>query len=97
MEGQGWDEMLADQRWDTACEVAAAVPSRPSTTAPPDDAVVINVNVPNRPLDEIKGWRRTEVAPLPPRTLASADAHAEGRPRGHLRRADGVGRSHRAP
>ena len=24
VEGQGWDEMLAAQRWDTACEVAAA-------------------------------------------------------------------------
>ena len=28
--------------------------------------MVINLNVPNLPLDEIKGWRRTEVATLPP-------------------------------
>ncbi len=72
VEGQGWDEMLRDQHWDTAAEVGrrcaeallADLPERP---------VVINVNVPNRPLDELAGWRRVEVAALPPRTLASAE------------------------
>ncbi len=38
---------------------------------------MVNVNVPNRPLDEIAGWRRTEVARLPPRTLASAELTAK--------------------
>jgi len=71
VEGQGWDEMLADQRWDTACEVAAAVVDA-FAAAPPDESVVINVNVPNLPLAEIKGWRRAEVATLPPRALAHA-------------------------
>ena len=65
VEGQGWDEMLASQRWDTACEVAAATVDA-FGTSPPDEAVVINLNVPNLPMDEIKGWRRTEVATLPP-------------------------------
>ena len=52
--------------------MGAAGGARRSLAALPDDPVVINVNVPNRPLDEMAGWRRTEVALLPPRTLASA-------------------------
>ena len=35
--------------------------------------MIVNLNVPNLPLDEIKGWRRTEVATLPPRALAHAE------------------------
>ncbi len=72
VEGQGWDEMLAAQRWDTASEVAAAV-VQAFADAPPAEALVLNVNVPNLALDEIKGWRRTDVATLPPRALAHAD------------------------
>jgi 5'-nucleotidase len=72
VEGQGWDEMLAAQRWDTACEVAAATVAA-FASSPPDHAVVINLNVPNLPLDDIKGWRRTEVATLPARALAHAE------------------------
>jgi 5'-nucleotidase len=71
VEGQGWEEMLAGQQWDTACEVAAAVVAA-FATSPPDEAVVVNVNVPNLPLDQINGWRRADVATLPPRALAHA-------------------------
>ena len=39
----------------------------------PADPIVVNVNVPNRPLAQIAGWRRTQVAQLPPRALASAE------------------------
>jgi 5'-nucleotidase len=72
VEGQGWDEMLAGQCWDTACDVAAAVVGA-FASAPPDDAIVMNVNVPNVAVDELKGWRRADVATLPPRALAHAD------------------------
>jgi 5'-nucleotidase len=72
VEGQGWDEMLAAQRWDTACEIAAATVDA-FATSPPDGAVIVNLNVPNLAMDEIKGWRRTEVATLPPRALANAE------------------------
>jgi 5'-nucleotidase len=72
VEGQGWDEMLEGQHWDTAAEVGAGVVER-LLKALPDDPVVINVNVPNCPVEEIAGWRRTEVAPLPPRALATAE------------------------
>jgi 5'-nucleotidase len=76
VEGQGWDEMLAHQHWDVAAEVGARV-ARAMLRDLPEDPVVVNVNVPNRPLDEIAGWRRTEVARLPPRTLASAELTAK--------------------
>ena len=72
IEGQGWDEMLAGQQWDTACEVASAVVSAFDRRRP-EHPVVVNVNVPDLPLDELKGWRRAEVATLPPRALAHAD------------------------
>ena len=72
VEGQGWDEMLADQQWDSAAEVGRRV-AQVLLADLPAAPVVINVNVPNRPLAEVVGWRRTEVALLPPRTLASAD------------------------
>jgi 5'-nucleotidase len=72
VEGQGWDDMLADQQWDTAAEVGLRV-ARAMLADLHADPIVINVNVPNRPLDELAGWRRTEVALMPPRALASAE------------------------
>jgi 5'/3'-nucleotidase len=68
VEGQGWDEMLADQRWDTAGTVAARFVgalggsrrSRP---------VVVNINVPNCELADIRGWRHAAVGAVPPRTV----------------------------
>ena len=55
----------APPRWAPAWRRRSSPPSRATRS-------VLNVNVPNRPLDEMAGWRRTEVALLPPRTLASA-------------------------
>src|SRR5688500_3611387 len=72
VEGQGWDEMIADQCWDTAAEVGLRV-ARAMLEDLPEAPIVVNVNVPNRPLDKVAGWRRSEVALLPPRTLASAE------------------------
>lgn len=79
VEGQAWDEMIAGQHWDTAAQVAAAVVET-VLQAPDAETFVINVNVPNLPLDELVGWRHTEVAMLPPRTVASGTLHPiEGR------------------
>ncbi|MEY2430595.1 MAG: 5/3-nucleotidase [Acidimicrobiaceae bacterium] len=72
VEGQGWDDMLVDQQWDTAAEVGARV-ARALLADLPADPIVVNVNVPNRRLDELAGWRRTEVALMPPRALAGAE------------------------
>jgi 5'-nucleotidase len=71
VEGQGWDDMLADQEWDTAADIGVRV-ARAMLDDLPDEPIVLNVNVPNRPLTKLAGWRRTEVARLPPRTLATA-------------------------
>ncbi|MFP5321248.1 MAG: 5'/3'-nucleotidase SurE [Acidimicrobiia bacterium] len=71
VEGQGWDEMIQDQRWDTAAEVAARVAEAVLKDLP-DPAVVVNVNVPNVGLDEITAWRHAEVGTTPPRSVSSA-------------------------
>ena len=70
VEGQGWDEMIADQCWDTAAAVAGEVVAA-VLAAPLDEPVVVNVNVPNLPLDQIAGWRHATVGLLPPRTVAT--------------------------
>jgi len=68
VEGQGWDEMLADQRWDTAGTVAAAV-VQALAASPPPAPVVVNVNVPNCEFEDVKGWRRAAVGAIPPRVV----------------------------
>jgi 5'-nucleotidase len=72
VEGQGWDEMLDHQQWETAAEIATRI-ARAMLDDLPADPIVLNVNVPNRPIGELAGWRRTQVALLPPRTLATAE------------------------
>jgi 5'-nucleotidase len=71
VEGQGWDEMLANQQWDTAAVAGEAVVAALAADLP-DDPVVVNLNVPNLPLDEVKGWRHTTVGIVPPRVVSSA-------------------------
>jgi 5'-nucleotidase len=79
VEGQGWDEMVAGQLWDTAARVGAAVVAA-VLDADLDEPAVVNVNVPNVPFEEIAGWRQTAVAMLPPRTVATGRLHPiEGR------------------
>lgn len=74
IEGQAWDEMIADQRWETAATVGVRVVEAVLASSPADP-IVVNVNVPNVPVDELAGWRRTDVAMLPPRTVASGTLH----------------------
>lgn len=71
IEGQGWDEMLQGQQWDTAAMVADVVVEG-LLADPPAEAVALNVNVPNLALEEISGWRRTTVGTKLPRSMASA-------------------------
>jgi 5'-nucleotidase len=70
VEGQGWDEMIADQHWDTAAHVASAVVGA-VLAGPPTEPVVANVNVPNLPLERIVGWRYATIGLLPTRTVAT--------------------------
>jgi 5'-nucleotidase len=38
----------------------------------PTEPVVVNINVPDRPVSEMLGWRHTDVGDLPPRTVNEA-------------------------
>ncbi len=76
VEGQGWDEMLVGQQWESAAEVAARVAEVVGTTRP-DPAVVVNLNVPNCPVADMKGWRFAEVGTIPPRSVANARLEAK--------------------
>ena len=71
VEGQGWDDMLLDQRWHTAAEVASVVVGALVADLPAEP-VVLNVNVPNVEAAELRGWRHTEVGTLPQRAMAVA-------------------------
>ena len=71
VEGQGWDDAVKGQLWDTAAVVAQSV-VRGLVANRPEEPVLINVNVPNVPVHDIKGWRRTTVGQIPPRSVTSA-------------------------
>jgi 5'-nucleotidase len=71
VEGQGFEEALGDQLWDSAATVTAHIVGGLLAQPPTGDVTVLNINVPNLPLDEIKGWRFCEVGSTPPRALAS--------------------------
>jgi 5'-nucleotidase len=71
VEGQGWEEALVNQKWDVAAAVAEAAVEG-ILASPTPEAGVLNVNVPNLDLAEIKGWRWTEVGFGPPRAMSSA-------------------------
>ena len=58
--GQGIEEMLRNQKWDSAAEIAAIAVEEMSTNLP-KEASVLNINVPNLELSEMKGWRETKV------------------------------------
>jgi 5'-nucleotidase len=38
----------------------------------PTEPVVVNINVPDRPISEMLGWRHADVGSLPPRTVNEA-------------------------
>jgi 5'-nucleotidase len=71
IEGQGWDDMLVGQKWETAAQVAAAFVEG-LVADMPAEPVVVNLNVPNLELHEIRGWRHARVGVEPPRRMSSA-------------------------
>ncbi len=71
IEGQGWDEMLIGQKWQTAATVAATVVEALIANLPADP-VIVNLNVPNVELGDLSGWRSTVVGQSPPRAMAAA-------------------------
>ncbi len=71
VEGQAWEEMLLEQRWDTAATIAAEAVEG-LLAEPPPEAGVLNINVPNLAVDEITGYRWTSVGNMPPRSMTTA-------------------------
>ena len=66
-----YDERVSRQLWDSAAEVAAQVVAG-MVESDFDDVAVVNLNVPNLPVEEMKGWRWTEVGLTPPWAMTEA-------------------------
>ena len=77
--GQGWDEMLEGQLWESAGEVAAAAVAGIVENPLPEPSV-LNINVPNLPVEEMKGWKRTEIGMAPMRSMTTVEIEPK---RGH--------------
>ncbi len=71
VEGQGWHDVLQNQKWEVAATVARTFVAG-LVAEPPTSPIVVNLNVPNLELDEINGWRLAEVGLHPPRSMSSA-------------------------
>lgn len=71
VEGQAWEDTLVNQKWDVAATVAASAVEA-LLADPPAEAGVLNINVPNLDLADIKGYRWTEVGHGPPRAMSKA-------------------------
>jgi 5'-nucleotidase len=70
VEGQGWGDVVRNQKWPVAAEVARVFVAE-IVADPPATPVVVNLNVPNLELDEIAGWQQVEVGLHPPRAMAA--------------------------
>ncbi len=71
VEGQGWDEMLIGQKWEAAADVAATFVEG-FVSNMPTKPVVVNINVPNKDVDDMKGWRLGRIGHEPPRRMSTA-------------------------
>jgi len=65
---QTYDDLIAGQKWHVAAEVASSV-IEGMLRDNVGDSPVINLNVPNLELDQIRGWRFTELGPEPTRAI----------------------------
>ena len=68
---QDYDERVSRQLWDPAAEIAVEVVKGMIDTDFADVGV-LNLNVPNLPIDQIKGWDWTEVGRTPPWAMTEA-------------------------
>ncbi len=83
VEGQAFHDVMANQKWHVAAEVASAFVGG-LVADPPSEVVVANLNVPNVELDLIEGWAVTEVGQLPPRAMSRAQLVPDPRHEGHF-------------
>ncbi len=70
VEGQAWGDVIADLHWATAAKITAELVEA-MLANPRDPAGVLNVNVPDLPISEIKGWAWAEIGASPPRSMSS--------------------------
>jgi len=71
VEGQAWDEALVGQHWESAGEIGRVV-VQALVDDMPAEPVVVNVNAPDVPLEEITSWKFGVVGNQPPRSMAGA-------------------------
>jgi 5'-nucleotidase len=71
VEGQGWDDSIANQHWDSAATVAKVI-AQTLVDDMPVLPVVVNINVPDAPLAEFGTWHYAKVGNQPPRSMAKA-------------------------
>lgn len=71
VEGQAWDEALVGQHWESAGEIGRVV-VQALVDDMPAEPVVVNVNAPDVPLEEITTWKFGVVGNQPPRSMAGA-------------------------
>lgn len=68
VEGQTWSQIVDGMLWDTGATVAANIVEG-MLANPSSSPVVINCNVPNKPIGELSGWDVATVGSEPPRKL----------------------------
>ncbi len=71
VEGQAWEDSIKGLHWETAAAVAAAAVEG-IIAAPPAEASVLNINVPDVPVEELGRWEWTTVGQVPPRAMSKA-------------------------
>lgn len=70
VEGQAEDEDIVDQHWESAAAVGARVVGALVSNMP-KEPLVANINVPNRLLSDMAGWRSTDIATVPERAMSA--------------------------
>lgn len=71
VEGQAWDDAVRGMSFEASAAIANTY-VQAFIADMPSEPVVVNVNVPDRPIAEMLGWRHTNVGMLPPRTVTEA-------------------------
>jgi 5'-nucleotidase len=71
VEGQAWDESLRNQHWQTAADVAKVM-VQGLVDDMPTEPVVLNINVPDVPLEDVTKWTYGVVGSQLPRSMAGA-------------------------
>lgn len=68
VEGQAWGDVIARLHWSSAAKVAAELVEA-MLANPREPAGVLNVNVPDLPIEDIDGWAWAEIGASPPRSM----------------------------